>query len=122
MLQALPAPSMDSSHYSGELLLLLNRSYSIANYFHRIGVGLLLIQISANNWRTYGSIFGGNEIVHLMLSRDVLVLGLTDGIMCASTVVCLLLQKVIAHGYLSWDRTGWILQNVCLHSRICSSY
>jgi hypothetical protein len=78
-----------------------------------MGVALLLIQISANNWRSYGSIFGHNEIVHLMLSHDVVMLGLTDGVMCISTVFCLFLQKIIAHGYLSWNRSGWILQNVC---------
>lgn len=78
-----------------------------------MGVALLLIQISANNWRTYGSIFGHNEIVRLMFSRDVIVLGVTDGIMCASTVFCLFLQKIIASGHLSWDRSGWVLQNVC---------
>jgi hypothetical protein len=78
-----------------------------------MGVALLLIRISANNWRIHGSIFGGNEIVRLMLSRDVIVLGLTDGVMCASTVFCLFLQKLIARGFLSWNRSGWILQNVC---------
>ena len=77
-----------------------------------MGVALLLIQISAENWRKHGSIFGGNEIVRLMLSHDVFMLGLTDGIMCATTVFCLFLQKIIRHGYLSWNRSGWILQNV----------
>ncbi|KAF7508347.1 hypothetical protein GJ744_009338 [Endocarpon pusillum] len=76
-----------------------------------MGVSLLLIRISADNWRTYGSIFGGNEIVHLMLSRDIVVMGLTDGVMCASTVFCLFLQKMIQHGYLTWNGSGWIVQN-----------
>jgi sterol O-acyltransferase len=84
-----------------------------ANTLDRMGVALLLIRISANNWRMYGSIFGGNEIVRLMLSHDVIVLGLTDGVMCASTVFCLFLQKIIARGYLRWNRAGWMLQNVC---------
>ena len=84
-----------------------------ADTWHRMGVALLFIQISANNWRTYGSIFGNNEIVRLMLSHDIFVLGVTDGIMCASTIFCLLLQMIIARGYLRWDRSGWILQNVC---------
>jgi sterol O-acyltransferase len=80
-----------------------------------MGVALLLVRISANNWRLYGSIFGGNEIVRLMLSHDVVVLGLTDGVMCASTVFCWFLQKAIMRGYLSWNRSGWILQNVRWH-------
>jgi hypothetical protein len=33
---------------------------------------------SANNWRTYGSIWGKNEIIRLMMDKDVMVLGLTD--------------------------------------------
>jgi sterol O-acyltransferase len=81
-----------------------------------MGVALLLIRISANNWRIHGSIFGGNEIVRLMLSRDVIVLGLTDGVMCASTIFSLFLQKLISRGFLSWNRSGWILQNVCPHT------
>jgi sterol O-acyltransferase len=84
-----------------------------------MGVSLLLIRISANNWRTYGSIFGGNEIVRLMLSRDVLMLGVMDGVMCASTVFCLFLQKMIALGYVSWNRSGWILQNVGTQAPVC---
>lgn len=91
----------------------LKCSFAPANGFNRMGVFLLLIRISADNWRTYGSVFGGNEIVRLMLSRDVMVMGLTDGVMCASTVFCLFLQKMIAHGYLTWNKSGWILQNVC---------
>ena len=48
----------------------------------------------------------------IMFSRDVLVLGITDGVMCMATSFCILLQKVILKGYLSWNREGWIIQNV----------
>ena len=83
-----------------------------------MGVALMLLQISANNWRKYGSIFGGNEIIRLMLSRDLLVLGIVDGLMCGCTIVCLLLQKGIARGYLGWSRWGWVLQNVSLWRKL----
>lgn len=72
----------------------------------------MLLRISANNWRLHGSIFGGNEIVRLMLSRELFNLGIADGLLCASTGVSLLLQIVIAKGYLRWNRSGWIIQNV----------
>lgn len=73
---------------------------------------LMLVKIAASNWKSYGSVFGRNEILTMMFHRDVLVLGLTDGIMCTSTVFCLLLQKAILAEYLSWDKHGWLIQNV----------
>jgi sterol O-acyltransferase len=77
-----------------------------------LSIVLMLIKLAASNWKTYGSIFGPNEILAMMFHRDVVVLGITDGIMCASTVFCLGLQKAICAGYLSWDRSGWIIQNI----------
>lgn len=58
--------------------------------------------------------WGKNEILRLMFHKDVLVLGLTDGVLCGSTIFCLLLQRAIEKGYLSWNRSGWITQNVGL--------
>lgn len=37
---------------------------------------------------------------------------LSDGVMCGLTGVSWLLQKVVLHGYLSWDGSGWIIQHV----------
>jgi sterol O-acyltransferase len=78
----------------------------------RMGTALMLIKVAANNWRHYGSIFGRNEIVRLMLSRDVLVLGVTDGVLCGITGVSLLIQKLVFRGYIDWTRSGWVVQNV----------
>ncbi len=72
----------------------------------------LLLRVAAQNWRTYGTVFGGNELMHLMFDRDVLAMAITDGVMCASTAFGLLLQKMILKGYLSWNRSGWIIQNI----------
>lgn len=77
-----------------------------------LGTFFMLVKIGAKNWYLSGSVFGGNEILTLMLQRDLLVLGLTDGVLCGSTVFCLLLQRLILAGYLSWDGQGWIIQNV----------
>lgn len=77
-----------------------------------LGVALLPLKIAANNWRTYGSIWGKNEIIRLMFHKDVLVLGVTDLVLCSSTVFCLLLQIAILRGYVRWSGFGWIIQNV----------
>ncbi|KAK9849556.1 Membrane bound O-acyl transferase [Penicillium brevicompactum] len=77
-----------------------------------LGVALMLLKVAANNWRIYGRIQGKNEIVRLMLDKDVLVLGLTDLTLCWSTVFCLLLQRGILKGYLRWDGLGWVIQNI----------
>ena len=73
---------------------------------------LLLVKVAANNWKAYGSVFGPNQILAMMFHRDVIVLGLTDGVLCGSTVFCLILQKVILRGWLNWNRSGWIIQHV----------
>jgi len=77
-----------------------------------IAMGLLLTRIAAQNWKVYGSILGNAEILHMMLDRDVLLLGVTDGVMCLATVFGLLLQLLILKGYLSWNHSGWIIQNI----------
>ncbi|KAI9878800.1 MAG: acyl-CoA/sterol acyltransferase [Pleopsidium flavum] len=93
-------------------------STSAASLFHGfytlfwLGTALLLMKVAANNFKTYGSIFGRNEIMTMMFHRDVALLGLTDGVMCASTYFCLLLQRTIVKGYVSWNRQGWIIQSV----------
>ena len=72
----------------------------------------MLLKVGADNWRTYGSVFGRQEIIRLMFGHDVIVLGLTDGVMCASTVVSYYLQLLVANGYIRWNRSGWLIQNV----------
>jgi sterol O-acyltransferase len=77
-----------------------------------IGMGLLLTKVAAQNWRSTGSVLGNAEILHMMTDRDLVVLGLTDGIMCLGTLFGLGLQKMILNGYLSWNRSGWVVQNL----------
>ena len=72
----------------------------------------MLIKVAADNWRRYGSVFGRNEIVRLMLSRDILILGITDGVLCGVTVVSLMIQMLVFNGYINWNRSGWIIQNI----------
>jgi sterol O-acyltransferase len=84
----------------------------VADVLDRMGTALMLIKVAADNWRRYGSIFGRNEIVRLMLSRDVLILGITDGVLCGVTVVSLMIQKLVFSGYINWTRSGWIIQNI----------
>jgi sterol O-acyltransferase len=71
-----------------------------------------MMQIAARNYQNFGNPLGSNEIMGLMFHRDVMVLGLSDGVMCGATGFSLILQKLIQRGYLSWDREGWIIQSV----------
>ncbi|KAF2436031.1 hypothetical protein EJ08DRAFT_602940 [Tothia fuscella] len=77
-----------------------------------IGMGLLLTRVAAQNWRNMGSVLGNAELLHMMFDRDVIVLGLTDVAMCVGTLFGLVLQKIILKGYISWNRSGWIIQNL----------
>lgn len=75
-------------------------------------IALLLIRVAAKNWRTYGSVLGRNEIWNLMFERDVVVLGLTDGVMCAATLFGFVLQKAVVAGYLTWEGPGYIIEHL----------
>ncbi|KAI1845109.1 hypothetical protein JX266_008656 [Neoarthrinium moseri] len=77
-----------------------------------ISVALLIVKMGADNWRKTGSPLGTNEIMKYMFRRDVVVLLLSDGVMCGLTGFGLVLQNLILRGWLDWNRTGWILQNV----------
>lgn len=71
-----------------------------------------MLKIGAENWKKTGNPLGTNDIMKYMFKRDVLVLLLSDGILCGSTAVSWILQVLIRKGYLDWDRSGWIIQNV----------
>ena len=73
---------------------------------------LLFVQFSMHNYRDYGNILGTNQVMKMMFSRDLLVLGLTDGVMCATTAQALLFQRLIHKDWLRWERGGWIIQNI----------
>ncbi len=77
-----------------------------------MAVFFFVVKIGADNWKTHGSPLGTNEIMRTMFRRDVLVLLVADGVMCAATGVGWLLQRAIRAGYVDWGRTGWVLQNV----------
>lgn len=77
-----------------------------------LSIGMMLVRIAAQNWKAYGNILGSAEVFHVMFDREIIVLGLTDGVMCAGTMFGLGLQKLILRGYLSWNRHGWIIQNL----------
>lgn len=73
---------------------------------------LMFIKVAAGNYRQFGSILGSNEMMRIMFSRDVVVLGLTDLVMLLSTTFGLFLHRLIAKGYLSWSRSGIFIQNI----------
>jgi len=76
-----------------------------------MGLAFLLVRITAWNYRLYGNILGRNEIWHIM-TRDLVVLAITDGVMVGSTFFGLIFQRLVAKGYFHWETSGWILQNL----------
>ncbi|KAE9566843.1 Sterol O-acyltransferase 2 [Colletotrichum fructicola] len=77
-----------------------------------LAVALFVVKIGAANWRATGNPLGTNEIMKTMFRRDVIVLLASDGVMCGITGVGWILQRLIFSGYLDWNRSGWIIQNV----------
>lgn len=77
-----------------------------------LGTAIFVLQLAAKNWQAHGNVLGTNEIMKLMMHRDVLVLGLSDGALCASTGFGWVLQKMILEGYVSWNKQGWLIQTV----------
>ncbi|ERT01868.1 hypothetical protein HMPREF1624_00162 [Sporothrix schenckii ATCC 58251] len=78
-----------------------------------ISVFVFMIKIGAENWRKTGSPLGTNEIMANMFHRDVVVMLLSDGVLCALTGVSWLIQLVVHDGRLmEWDGAGWIVQNI----------
>ncbi|KAH8887777.1 MBOAT family protein [Thozetella sp. PMI_491] len=73
---------------------------------------LFMVKIGAENWKKHGNPLGTNEMMKTMFRRDVLVLLFADGIICGLTGVSWLLQKAMFAGYIDWDRSGWVIQNV----------
>lgn len=77
-----------------------------------MAVFFFVVKIGADNWKSYGSPLGTNEIMRTMFRRDVLVLLVADGVMCGMTGVSWLLQRAVRAGYADWDGAGWVIQNV----------
>ncbi|KAK2625274.1 hypothetical protein QTJ16_005643 [Diplocarpon rosae] len=77
-----------------------------------LGTAFYCIRLAAENWVKYGNILGTNEIAGLMFHRDVMVLGLSDGVMCGATGFGLVLQRLIRKNVISWNKEGWIIQSV----------
>lgn len=75
-------------------------------------MALLLLRVAMKNWKTHGSVLGGNEILNMMFERDVVVLGITDGVMCAATAFGFILQKAVLRGYLTWEGPGYIIEHI----------
>ncbi|KAI0134687.1 MBOAT family protein [Xylariales sp. AK1849] len=77
-----------------------------------ISIALLIVKMGADNWRKTGSPLGTNEIMKYMFRRDVVVLLAADGLMCGLTGFGWVLQKLVLTGWVDWNRSGWIIQNV----------
>lgn len=77
-----------------------------------IGVTIFIAQTSFNNYMAHGNIMGTNEIMATMMHRDLLVLGISDGILYATTGFGWALQVLIHRGWLTWNGAGYIIQSI----------
>ncbi|KAI1485638.1 MBOAT family protein [Biscogniauxia mediterranea] len=77
-----------------------------------ISVSFLILKMAADNWRKTGNILGTNDIMKIMFRRDVVVLLLSDGVMCGITGVSWIIQQLVFRDYIDWDKSGWIIQNI----------
>ena len=75
----------------------------------------MIVQTSANSYRSTGSIFG-HDITDIMFKPiNFIDCMFMDFVMCFITQAwCVLLQKAIVKNYITWRGAGWILQSVCL--------
>ncbi|OLL25065.1 putative sterol O-acyltransferase 2 [Neolecta irregularis DAH-3] len=62
-----------------------------------------------HNLKETGKIFGGS--LFSLLSDKLLELAVGDGIMVISAGFVVLVQNIVQKGYISWDKTGYILQH-----------
>ncbi|RWA11069.1 hypothetical protein EKO27_g4032 [Xylaria grammica] len=77
-----------------------------------IAVVFWIIKMAADNWRKTGNPLGTNDIMKAMFRRDVIVLLISDGVMCALTGISWVIQLFVLQDYIDWNRTGWIIQNI----------
>ncbi|KAH7419877.1 MBOAT family protein [Cadophora sp. MPI-SDFR-AT-0126] len=77
-----------------------------------LGTAIYCARLAVENWIKHGNFLGTNEIAGIMFHRDVMVLGLSDGVMCGATGFGLVLQKLVKQGVINWDREGWIIQSI----------
>ncbi|KAK7969387.1 MBOAT family protein [Apiospora saccharicola] len=77
-----------------------------------ISVGFLILKMAADNWRKTGSPLGTNEIMRNMFRRDVVVLLVSDGVMCGLTGFGWILQRLVHVQHIRWNKSGWIIQNI----------
>lgn len=76
-----------------------------------LSMAIFVAQTVGKNLHNYGNLFGSNEIM-TMSRRDIIVLGLSDGVMFLSTSLGWILQVLISKNFLSWEKEGWIIQSV----------
>jgi sterol O-acyltransferase len=75
-----------------------------------LGLVMFTIRTILVSYRTTGKLFG--QQILTILGKDLLVLGLTDGVMFASTFLNVLVQKAVYKHWISWNGLGWKLQHV----------
>lgn len=75
-------------------------------------VGLFIVRTLGLNYME-GKHFFESHIIEI-LNRDLYKIALTDAVMWAFSFFGVFLQLAVKRGYLSWRKTGWVMQNVSL--------
>jgi len=75
-----------------------------------IGLAMFSLRTFLVSYRTKGRLFGYQMVS--ILKKDLIVLAVFDGAIFASTFICVVLQKAVYRRWISWNRSGWILQHV----------
>ncbi|ODQ65259.1 MBOAT-domain-containing protein [Nadsonia fulvescens var. elongata DSM 6958] len=75
-----------------------------------VAYGWAIIRAGIANFMNNGQVFG-TLITHILL-RDILWVFLADLAMYCASFFPFLLQLSIKHGYISWDRSGWVIQSL----------
>lgn len=77
-----------------------------------LAILLMLLRVAAYNYKQSGSVLGGNEVLKMMFSRDLVILALTDIVLCGSTLFGFALQHLILRSYLDWGKSGYVIEHI----------
>ncbi|KAG0133999.1 MBOAT, membrane-bound O-acyltransferase family-domain-containing protein [Tuber indicum] len=78
-----------------------------------MSVVILILKLAATSYKEQGRLFGIDILSMMFNPNNLIDCLLVDATMFwGSTLWCVPLQKAVAKGRISWERTGWVLQMV----------
>lgn len=73
-------------------------------------LAVVIVRSAVYNYVEFRALFGSN--IAQILITDIVPIGLTDLLMYITTYVTVVIQLAIKRGFISWNRTGWVLQTL----------